>query len=156
MMLKRAKPIRREIDMTPMIDCVFLLLIFFLVATQIKENETNVRLQLPQSVEALIKELDKPMPITLNIVAKEPGETGIGLRPYWVRGLPLSLEELKRVLKEQAKYQWETNGEQATVRIRADRSSELQQLQMALKACQETKILRVFIAAEKTRAVYSY
>ena len=153
MLLKRAKSNKREIDMTPMIDCVFLLLIFFLVATQIKESETQVRLKLPKSVEALIQEIDKPMPITVNIVAKERGETGIGLRPFWVKGRALTLEELGRVLKEVAKYQFETKGEQSTVRIRADRFSELQQLQAALKACQETKILRVFIAAEKVRAM---
>ncbi len=107
MMLKRAKTHRPEIDMTPMIDCVFLLLIFFLVATQIKESETRVRLKLPESVEALLDLIkdEPPRPITVNIVAKKPGETGIGVKPYWVFGKAHSLEELKRILQVKAKQQ---------------------------------------------------
>ena len=141
-----------SLSLTPLIDVIFLLLIFFLVATQIKENETRVRLRLPESVEALLDQIKgEPRPITINIVAKKPGETGIGVKPYWVRGLALNLEELKRALKWQSEKQYEEYGEQATVRIRADRKSELLQLQTALKACQDYKILRVFIAAEKVR-----
>mgnify|MGYP000194439128 CR=1 FL=1 len=143
---------RVQFNMTPMIDCVFLLLIFFLVATQIKESETRVRLKLPESTEALEHLLDKmkPAPITVNILPKRPGEVGIGAHPYWVMGVPLDLVGLKRILRIQAKKQYALEGgAEATVRIRADRKSELQQLQWALKACQEERILRVFIAAEK-------
>lgn len=39
------KPV--EVDLAPLIDCVFLLLIFFLVATQLKEFENHV--SLPQA-----------------------------------------------------------------------------------------------------------
>ncbi len=154
MMLKRAPLIKREIDMTPMIDCVFLLLIFFLVATQIKENETT-RLRLPTAAAVLdvVKDM-KPMPIVVNIVQKEPGEPGVGSRPYWVLGVPHSLDQLKNLLDVQARKQFEENGQNATVRIRADRGSELQQLQAAMKACQATKIDRLFIAAEKIRASF--
>lgn len=152
MMLKRAKQHKPEVDMTPMIDCVFLLLIFFLVATQIKESETRVKLRLPQSVEALLDLIEeKPRPITINIVAKGPNERGIGVKPFWMFGKAYNLEELKRVLQRQSKQQYDEHGKAATVRIRADRKSELLQLQTALKACQDYKILRVFIAAEKIR-----
>jgi biopolymer transport protein ExbD len=152
MRLKRAESVKREVDMTPMIDCVFLLLIFFLIATDIKKAEEAANVRLPESVEALLEAIPKepPGPIVVSIVAKDPGEVGVGTRPYWVLGQPLSLTELKQLLNLQAKKQYQTeNGKQAIVRIRADARSELQQLQYALKACQEAKIIRVFIAAHK-------
>jgi len=157
MMLKRAKAKKTEMDMTPMIDCVFLLLIFFLVATQIKESQARVRLALPESTEALLDLVKKEkLPITINIVPKEPGEEGIGLKPYWVLGVPHSLEELRPLLRLKAQQMFEVNQEAASVRIRADRASTLRQLQMALKACQNAKILHVLIAAEKVRQVRGY
>ena len=64
-------------------------------------------------------------------------------------GKALSLDELKQLLHKQAEQQYKVYGEQAIVRLRADRRSELQQLQYALKACQQAKIIRVFIAAHK-------
>ncbi len=41
------------INMTPMIDCVFLLLIFFLVATKFEEAEREMNVVLPQASEAM-------------------------------------------------------------------------------------------------------
>ena len=157
MLLKRAPSSRREVDMTPMIDCVFLLLIFFLVATDIKKNEDVAAVQLPQSAAALLDILPKtpPGPIVVTIMPKGKDEQGIGTRPYWVYEVrsggngAVTLEELKKYLNIQAEKQYAVSGKDATVRLRADRRSELQQLQWALKACQEAKILRVFIAAEK-------
>ncbi len=42
-----------EIDLAPLIDCVFLLLIFFLVATQLSEFEEHLEFTLPETVAAL-------------------------------------------------------------------------------------------------------
>lgn len=36
-----------DVQMTPLIDCVFLLLVFFLVATTLKKTELEVPLELP-------------------------------------------------------------------------------------------------------------
>ena len=41
------------VDMAPLIDCVFLLLIFFLVTTMMKKWETQIPLSLPESTSAL-------------------------------------------------------------------------------------------------------
>ncbi|HEY5314233.1 MAG TPA: biopolymer transporter ExbD, partial [Pirellulales bacterium] len=41
------------INMTPMIDCVFLLLIFFLVATRFEASEREQNVVLPQASEAM-------------------------------------------------------------------------------------------------------
>lgn len=41
------------IDMAPMIDCVFLLLIFFLVSTMVKKMDRDIEVELPISQSAL-------------------------------------------------------------------------------------------------------
>lgn len=151
MMLKQPPSTKREVDMTPMIDCVFLLLIFFLVATDIKRTETSANVQLPKSVEALIDAIKgKPAPLVVSILPKKAGETGLGDRPYWILNKGYNLEDLKKVLHAQAEEQYNLNhGEQAIVRLRADRRATLEQLQYALKACQEARIISIYIAATK-------
>lgn len=42
-----------EVTMTPLIDCVFLLLIFFLVATMSKKADKDVDIRLPESRSAI-------------------------------------------------------------------------------------------------------
>lgn len=151
MMLKQAPANKREVDMTPMIDCVFLLLIFFLVATDIKRNENAITVQLPKSVEALLKLIEEkpPGPLVVSILPKKPGELGLGDRPYWIFNRGCNLDELKTVLQKQAEQQYRMYGEQAIVRLRADRRATLEQLQYALKACQEARIISIYIAANK-------
>lgn len=42
-----------EVDLAPLIDCVFLLLIFFLVATQLSEFEEHLEFSIPPPLTAL-------------------------------------------------------------------------------------------------------
>jgi len=42
-----------DVDLAPLIDCVFLLLIFFLVSTQLSEFEQHLELELPESAAEL-------------------------------------------------------------------------------------------------------
>jgi biopolymer transport protein ExbD len=136
-----------EINMIPMIDVIMMLLIFFLIATQMKKEESSLELVLPDSAQALMNVIaeNEPQPLIINVLSsKEAPE-----RPYVVQGVPMNQTELAPVLKVQAKKQWEANGEQASVRMRCDRSAEFIELQEALRACQTANIIKVFIAAEK-------
>ena len=47
MKLKHSHEVRAEIDMTPMIDCVFLLLVFFMVSTTFNRQEADISFALP-------------------------------------------------------------------------------------------------------------
>lgn len=47
MKLKRQSEIELKIDMTPMIDCVFLLLIFFMVSSTFNRQEADISFSLP-------------------------------------------------------------------------------------------------------------
>lgn len=42
-----------EVSMSPLIDCVFLLLIFFLVATMLKQVDKDIDVSLPDSASAI-------------------------------------------------------------------------------------------------------
>lgn len=50
---KRLKDDNVEVDLSPLIDCVFLLLIFFLVTTMLKKLEKQIPVELPDYTSAL-------------------------------------------------------------------------------------------------------
>ena len=47
MKLKYKSDVKAEVDMTPMIDCVFLLLVFFMVSTTFNKQEADISFALP-------------------------------------------------------------------------------------------------------------
>jgi len=47
MKLKHKDDVRAAVDMTPMIDCVFLLLVFFMVSTTFNKQEADISFALP-------------------------------------------------------------------------------------------------------------
>ena len=58
---KKSKPLgmsEGNVDLTPMIDCVFLLIIFFMTVTELKKTDT-IRLKLPDAESALSEEDSK-------------------------------------------------------------------------------------------------
>lgn len=66
------------LDLTPLIDCVFLLLIFFMVGTQLIEKNSSLKIELPKSsvveineIKDLILYMDKDKNIEINFVNNE-------------------------------------------------------------------------------------
>jgi biopolymer transport protein ExbD len=53
MRMTKQDPSRPEVPLSPLIDCVFLLLIFFLVATTLKKIQPELPLELPTAAVAL-------------------------------------------------------------------------------------------------------
>ena len=51
MNLKHSQDVRAAVDMTPMIDCVFLLLVFFMVSTTFNKQEADISFSLPGTAE---------------------------------------------------------------------------------------------------------
>ncbi len=64
-------------DLTPLIDVVFLLLIFFIVASEFKKNETILNLSLPasQSSSQIVKKEEVVIEITKEKLAYNSKET---------------------------------------------------------------------------------
>ena len=113
-------------DLTPMIDCVFQLLIFFLVATRFAEEERELDVLLPDASEA--------RPLT-----SKPGELFINIDQqglYYVTGKVLTLEELDRTLRAAAV----NNPGRVSVIIRADKRVVWSFVVAAMNACNKAKI----------------
>ncbi|MEX2138453.1 MAG: biopolymer transporter ExbD [Pirellulales bacterium] len=108
-----------SIDMTPMIDVVFQLMIFFLVATRLDEAEREFPVSLPTASEAK-PFTSKPTELFINI-----DRTG----RYFVQGRFITVEELEDLLRQSA-----ANNPTQTVRIRGDEESHLRYLVAAINA----------------------
>ncbi len=114
------------LTMTPLIDVVFLLLIFFLVGTKLAEEEREMDILLPDASEAQPR-TSKPRETTVNI--DEKGR-------YFVSGRQLTLAELEKALR----IVRVNNPGRASVILRADRHCQVDHLVAAMNACNKAKI----------------
>jgi biopolymer transport protein ExbD len=119
-------------NLTPMIDMVFLLLIFFLVASQFAEEERELDVQLPEGTEAMPLTA-RPKEISINI--DEQGR-------YFVDSKILSLAELEQFLRQAAT----NNPARATVIVRADKRAQWDYVAAAFRACNKAGIRDYFPA----------
>jgi biopolymer transport protein ExbD len=119
MPVKIKKGAAGAMDMTPMIDVVFQLMIFFLVATKLDEAEREFPIALPTASEA------KPF-------TSKPDELFVNIERtgrYFVQGRFLEITELESLLRQSA-----INNPTQTVRIRADQESQMKFLAAAINA----------------------
>jgi biopolymer transport protein ExbD len=114
-----------QLPLTPLIDTVFNLLIFFLVASKFAEAEREMDLMLPDASEARPLTV-KPRELFLNIDAEGR---------YYVTGKLLGLPELDAQLRQA----W-TNNPQVSAIIRADKRCRWQAVVAAMNACVKARI----------------
>ena len=109
------------VQMAPLIDCVFLLLVFFLVAATLKKPHKELELQLPHSAAAIKTESKYD---TLVIEMTKDGEIYIE-----------SESVTKRLLNEKL-HDMAANTPNRRIRIDADRRAPVQHLVRLLDHCQ--------------------
>lgn len=109
-----------SVDMAPLIDCVFLLLIFFLVATTMKKIEKELPLDLPEAAAAIDAPKSEEM-VILGVDAT--GQTYWGTEPI----APGALRERLQQLAAQNPGQ--------RIRIDADRRSPYENVLHVIDAC---------------------
>lgn len=115
-----------NLTLTPLIDVVFLMLIFFLVATKYADEEREMSVLLPDASEAQPR-TSRPRETIVNI--DEAGN-------FFVSGRNLSLGELERALQAVRV----NNPGRASVILRADRRCKVEFLVAAMNACNKAKI----------------
>jgi biopolymer transport protein ExbD len=125
-----------SLSLTPLIDVVFLLLIFFLVATEFAEEEREFKVLLPDASEAQPL-TSKPRELFINIDSQGR---------YYVTGKVLTLGELYSVLK----LAWVNNPGRASVIIRADKRCRWQYVVDAMNACNKANIRDYRVTARET------
>lgn len=115
-----------SLSMTPLIDIVFLLLIFFLVTTRFEEEDHELEVMLPTASEAKPLVV-KPKEIFINI-----DKQGV----YFLANQTVDLEKMEQLLA-QADV---NNPSGQTVVIRADRRCEWDKVVAAINTCQRAGI----------------
>lgn len=123
--LKRTKAIG-ALSITPLIDVVFLLLIFFLVSSRYDKEEPQIELNLPQVSEALPASA-QPNELVVNI--DRAGQ-------YYIDGQFKQLEEVQQILTRAHA----NNPRTQTVVIRADQKSDWGSVLQVVNLCQKIGI----------------
>lgn len=114
------------LEMTPMIDIVFLLMIFFLVASKLDEDDRSIEVLLPQATAA--KPLtSRPREFVINI--DRDGN-------YYAGARPVRVDDLRQLLKQSAA----DNPGRQTVILRADENALHKFVVAAMDACVQAGI----------------
>ena len=100
-----------SLKMTPMIDLIFLLLIFFLVTAKWRPKENFLPFQLP-AAQAQLQRLGKPEPLIIHIVATQNGcqvqinklDTISVTNENFEADLVLLMEEIKKTMTSQKRF----------------------------------------------------
>ncbi len=123
-----------SLNLTPLIDVVFLLLIFFLVATRFEQEERDMAVNLPQASEA------EPTVFPgkeIYVTIASTGEIFLDGKPQ----SPASLEQNLKTL-------YQNNPGKQRVTIRADEQSRTAKLVDVMNACNKASIRDYTIATE--------
>ncbi|MEA3187709.1 MAG: biopolymer transport protein ExbD [Chthoniobacter sp.] len=110
-----------EINLIPMIDCMLILLIFFMVATTVKHSEKELPIELPQADASINKQVDENL---LVVALDRAGQK-------YVRAQPVTTEMLHQTLREAG----EANPNQR-VRLDADRQTKYEDIVEVIELCQ--------------------
>lgn len=134
MRVKRQEEESIEIPLIPMIDCMLVIIIFFLVATTLKTHEKELPLKLPQSAAAFNTEQE---PDLLIIGVDRTGQTYLG-------AAQVSTERLHQRLKDAS-----LKNPQQRIRIDGDQDTAFQNIVHVLNLCEFEGLRNVGIHTRK-------
>jgi len=126
-----------NLNLTPMIDIVFLLIIFFMVGTQFSELERELDVQVPSVAQAQPL-VGLPDEIVVNI--RRDGEIVLDTQVKSLEQLEQALVAARQRYKQQA------------VMIRGDAQVPYQHVASVLSACHRAEIQSVSLATQLMRS----
>jgi biopolymer transport protein ExbD len=129
--LKKKAP-KAEINLTPLIDMVFLLLIFFLLTANFLRDE-GINVHLPKAKSAITKENSKEL--TVYLTAKEE---------IFLEKKRLKLSELYAIFCNKAK-----GDDKLILIIKADKKAQVEGLIKVMDKAHLSGIKRILIATER-------
>ena len=125
-------------NMTPMIDVVFLLIIFFLVSSHLAQQESQYELDLPLAVSGSTPPPSERRPVTVSVLADGS---------VMVAGHSVNAAQLEVRLRNEAARV----GSDLEVRIRTDRSVPYRTIEPVMVACARAGIWNVKFAVYRKR-----
>lgn len=137
---KRTKRIRPHIDYTPLIDCVFNLLIFFAVSTSLITTRAGMDVHLPKAKTAQI------MPKNIVVTIKEGGE--IFYEDPKGGKISVTLTSLSALASEAVKENKETS-----FIVNADKTTRYETLIHVLDTIREAGGEKLALAAERAEEI---
>ena len=130
-MAKRTRRIRP--DMTPLIDCVFLLLVFFLVTSVFKQDESVLKLILPETQSEVKRDTPEGLYIVLS-------ETELAFNGQ--RGTPDELREKAAAVQNK----------KSPVAIKIDKGTTYERIAVILDILQVQKMYNIQLINEMESA----
>ncbi|MCR5612606.1 biopolymer transporter ExbD [Treponema sp.] len=121
-----------SVNITSLIDVIFILLIFFMVSTQFKKN--SLSLELPQSENTEVQETkqnEKTVSVTKDKIELD--------------GKIISIDELEAALKEVCK-----NNPELSVFLECDKNVDFQRVVAVLTKIQQAGITKIGIVHERS------
>jgi biopolymer transport protein ExbD len=124
-------------NMTPMIDIVFLLIIFFIVSSHLARQEIQLELALPLAASGQSAAEDDTRRLTINVMPDEQIQ---------LAGAAITSDELQRKIAFEA----QRSGGEIEVRIRSDRNVPYRAVEPILLACARAGVWNVsFVVVER-------
>ncbi len=124
------------LNMTPLIDVVFLLIVFFLVSSNLARQETQMELDLPTAASGDEAMAEGRPRVSVNVLAD--GRILLG-----------NIEAQPEEIAERLAFERNRSGDDLEVRIRSDRSVPYGSVEPVLLACADAGIWNVTFAVFK-------
>ncbi len=134
--MRKAERAEEEFQMAPMIDMVFLLLVFFMCVSTLAQAQKVAEVELPESEESDVPE-DLSDRGTVSVDA-----AGV----IYLGAAPISLEDMKAAITASMK-----ENPRMRILVRADQSAEYGDIKKVLKACSEAGAYEVIYATYQSR-----
>jgi len=141
-----------EVDMTPMIDCVFQLITFFMLVINFESTSADERVKLPESEIAkppIVKKEDEVV-INMGFIRNLKGETVNPEPLVFLNGEDIPVGAMTpRIKKDLALYRLQHPGGEikTTVKIRADSDTPIGAVQELIKIYQAEKYTKFSLQA---------
>jgi len=135
--IEEEQPMRMNLD--PMIDCIFLLIIFFLVTTSFIKLEQDLSINLPVQSKLLKTKAPPPKPLVVNVKYLPGGEAY-----YNLENERMSVSAL-RIRLSRARVR---SKDQTAVVIRGDRRVKWKHVAAVMSCCAQAGITKVAATVE--------
>ncbi len=149
MKLRRRQDPEMAVEMTPMIDMVFLLLVFFMVAATMSQVDLTPEVELPVAPKANVPD-DLRNRGTINLLpigAETPqGNTVTEEAPFMVSGRLVADAELSEVIAERRSLEPDLR-----VYMRIDRKTDFKYVRRGIKACADAGVFDVIFASFQSK-----
>lgn len=122
--------------MAPMIDMVFLLLVFFMCVSSLAQADKSIEVELPESMESQVPE---DLANRGRVSVKADGSIYLGARKVSPKELETGVSD---ALRQEPRLR---------IQVRADRTTRFKHLQTVLKICAEAGAVDVIYSTHQTR-----